>query len=271
MSTQLNLTHFRDGLSGISRNTAATGAGLSPRIWMDCPILGMMEDPGVGTLVRDDFTYISTTGYPYEISGTNGTFAAVAGSQYGEGLLSAPGTDNDEIHIAYNNDVAGCINCSADKKWWFEARLKLSQVTAECGVFVGLLDEAASQDDLMANNNGIITATVDCLGFQIVEAAAAALTWRTIMQLAARAAVSETAAAASVSYVKLGMKSTPNSAGTVATIKFYVNGAPLADTTTTAATDYPLNATLIPHFGLKILSSAIMTMTIDWWQTAQLR
>mgnify|MGYP001493655691 FL=1 len=239
------LTRFPHALSLIDTSTAASGAGLSPLIWKDCDLVGMLTDPGVGTLVRDDFTKVLATAYGYEISGTNGTFAAVAGSQYGEALLSAPGTDRDEIHIAYNNDVAGCIKCNTTQKWWFEARLKISQITAECGVFVGLLEQGASADDIMANDTGILTATLDCIGFQIVEAAAAALTWRTMMQLAARAAVSETAQLASTSYMKFGMKSVPNAAGTIATVKFYINGAPLAGSTTTAATSVTsTNATL---------------------------
>ena len=269
----MDLTRFPHGLSLVNRNTSPAGAGLSPRIWEDCPILGMLTNPGVGVLVQDNFTEVLATADGYELSGTNGTFTAVASSHIGEALLSAPtGTDNNEAHIAYNNDVAGCIKCCPDKKWWFEARVKLSQIAAEGGVFVGLFQQAASQDAIMGDNDMILTAGLDCIGFQFVEAAAnAAPYWRTMMDLAARAAVSETAALASTSYVKLGMKSTPNRAGTIAQVKFYVDGLQLADSTTTAATDFPLNVVLIPHFGIKTGKNAVFSITIDWWQAAQLR
>lgn len=264
-------TVFPNGISVVDGSVPASGPGLSP-FWADCPLLNMAVDPGQGVTAGDDFTAVQATGFPYELTGTNGTFTAVASSPYGEALLSAPALDNNEAHIAYNNDVAGCITCNATKKWWFEARVKLSQIAAECGTFVGLLQQAASADAIMADDSMILTATLDAIGFQIVEAAAnAAPNWRTMMQLAARAAVSETAAAASTSYVKLGMKSVPNAAATVATVTFYVNGAALADTTTTAATNYPLDVCLIPHFGVKTGLGAVHSLTIDWWRAAQLR
>ena len=273
----MDLTRFPHGLSLVDRNTAPASAGLSPRIWEDCPILGMLVDPGVGVLVQDDFTEVRATGHGYELSGDNGTFAAVASAHTGTALLSAPaGADNNEAHIAYNNDVAGCIKCCPDKKWWFEARVKLSQIAAEGGVIVGLLQQAASASDIIGDSAGAndmgLTATLDYIGFQFVEAAAnAAPYWRTITQLAARAAVSETAALASTSYIKLGMKSTPNRAGTIAQVKFYVDGIQLADSTTTASYDFPLNVVLIPHFGIKTGKNAAFSITLDWWQAAQLR
>lgn len=269
----ISVTAFPGGLNTVDRMGPATGPGLSPEIWYDCPLVAMSVDPTFGVTAGDDFTVVQATGFPYELSGTNGTFTAVASSPYGEALLSAvTGTDNNEAHIAYNNDVGGLITCNTTKKWWFEARVKLSQVIAEGGVIVGLLEQAASADAILADDSMILTATLDFIGFQFVEAVAnAAPNWRTMMQLAARAAVSETAVAASTSYIKLGMKSTPNEAATVATVKFYVNGAALADSTTTAATNFPLDVCLIPHFGVKTGKNTAFSITIDWWRAAQVR
>src|SRR5512140_845582 len=168
----------------ISSNATAGGAGLSPAIWGDCPLLQMAFDPTVGIMAKDFFTTVQATGFPYELTGTNGTFAAVA-SAPGTALLNAPGTDNDEAHIAYNNDVGGLIKCDTSHEWWFEARVKLSQVTAEGGVMVGLLEQGASADAIMADDTSIITATLDWLGFQVAEATATSLVWRTSQQLAA--------------------------------------------------------------------------------------
>lgn len=267
-----HLTPFTGGISFLKRGMDPTGAGLSPRMWYDCPLVQMLVDPALGIMARDDFTVVQATGFPYELTGTNGTFTALADNP-GIGVLAAPtGTDNNEAHIAYNNDVAGLIKCDVSHKWWFETRIKLSQIAAEGGVFIGLLEQAASADAIMADDSMILTATLDAIGFQFVEASANATpNWRTMMQLAARAAVSETAAAASTSWVKLGMKSTPNAAGTVATVKFFVNGVALADSTTTAATDFPLDKYLIPHWGVKTGKSAAFTVSIDWWTGAQLR
>ena len=257
-------------LAIVSSLATAGGVGLSPVIWNDCPRLQMMLDPTIGIMASDFFQTVQATGFPYEISGTNGTFTAVA-SAPGTALLLATGTDNDEAHIAYNADVGGLITCNASKKWWFEARVKLSQATAEGGVLVGLLEQAASQDAIMATNSMILTATLDYIGFQIVEASATALTWRTINQLASRTAINEAAYPASTSYIKLGMKSVPNAAGTLATVTFYVNGVALPDTVTTAGTNFPLNVTLIPQFGIKTGKSAAFSMTLNWWSAAQLK
>jgi hypothetical protein len=261
-----------NGLNVVGPADAAARTGLSP-FWSDCPLLSMLVDPTLGVTCGDDFSVVQTTGFPYELSGTNGTFTAVASSPYGEALVSAvTGTDNNEAHIAYNNDVAGCITCNTTKAWWFEARVKLSQIAAECGTFVGLFQQAASADAIMGDDDMILTAGLDCIGFQIVEAVAnAAPYWHTMMDLAARASVSATAVLASTSYIKLGMKSVPNTAGTIATVTFYANGVALADQTTSAATDFPLDVCLIPHFGVKTGKNTAHSLTIDWWRAAQLR
>ena len=259
---------FGQGMGGVS----PARPGLSPNIWFDAPLMAMVIDPGLGIYVKDDLTWVGATGLPYELIGTNGTMTPVASSPYGEMLINCPAVDNNEAHVTWGNDVTGLIKCSADKAWWFEARIKMNQIVAEYGVLVGLLQQGASADDILADNTMIFTATLDYIGFQIVEAAAnPAPNWRTIMQLAARAAVSETAAPASVSYVKLGMKSVPNAAGTLATIYFFVDGVQLATSTTSADTNFPLDQVLIPHWSAKTGSGAAVSMTVDWWAGAQLR
>jgi len=268
-----SLTAFPNGITSIVPGQPATGVGLSPDIWFDCPLYSMQIDPALGVVEGDNFTRVQATGFPYELIGTNGTFAAVADAPYGNALLSAPtGADNNEAHLAFNNDVGGMIKCNVDKPWWFETRIKLSQIAAEGGVFIGLLEQGASADAIMADDTMILTATLDAIGFQIVEAAAnAAPNWRTMMQLAARAAVSETAAVASTNFVKLGMKSVPNTAGTSATVYFFVNGSVLADAAVDTDTDFPLDKVLIPHWGVKTGKNAAFSITLDWWKGAQLR
>ena len=273
VSTRPVVKDLNTGVTAVvSSNAADAGVGLSPNIWSDCPLLQMMIDPTIGIMARDFFQTVQATGFPYELSGTNGTFAAVA-SAPGTALLSAPtGSDNNEAHIAYNNDVGGLIKCDPSHGWWFEARVKLSQITAEGGVMVGLLEQGASADAIMADDTMIITPTLDYLGFQIVEATApSAMAWRTINQLASRTAINEQAAPASTNYIKLGMKSVPNAAGTIATVTFYVNGLPLPDVVTTAGVNFPLNVTLIPHFGIKTGLNGAFSMTLNWWAAAQMK
>jgi hypothetical protein len=266
------LTNFPHGLSVINQETTAGGVGLSPLIWGDCPILGMLADPGIGLIGGDDFTGVQTTGFPYAIAGANGTFLAVPAVQYGEAKLLATGADNDECFVTTGNNLAGMIKADTSKSWWFEAKVKISQITLAQGVFVGLAEETGVGTDFMTDNT-MAMKVIDSIGFQIIAATDIAAIWQTVMHLTggARVAISAAAATASVSYVKLGMKSTPNEAGTVATVRFYVNGVALTTSTTTAATNFPLNQVMQVTFATKCGQGTANSMTLDWWRAAQLR
>src|SRR4030042_1762175 len=78
----------------------AGGAGFSPVIWDDCAIEQMKIDPTLGIFVFDDFTTVQATGFPYKITGTNGTFTALAGQPYGVARALTAGADNDECERA---------------------------------------------------------------------------------------------------------------------------------------------------------------------------
>jgi hypothetical protein len=244
----------------------AAGGGLSPLIWSDCPRLQMLLDPTLGFFVGDNFLTVQATGFPYELSGANGTFAAVAGQMQGVARLDAPGTDNDESFIAYNNDAAGLIKADASHDWWFEARVKLSQIAAEQGVFVGLAEETGIGVDFMTDNT-MVMKVVDAIGFQIVHATAAAAVWQSIIQLTggARAAVNATLANGSTNFVKLGMKSVSG------VVTFYVDGVANATTVASSATNFPLNQVMSPVFATKTGKGAQNYLDLDWWYAAQLR
>jgi len=244
----------------------ASGAGLSPDIWSDCPRLQMLLDPTVGILAGDDFPHVQVTGFPYAIAGANGTFLSVTGTPYGVARLLAPGTDNDECYVTYNNALAGLIKADATKNWWFEARVKVSQISTAQGVFVGLAEEAGVGVDFMTDNTMALK-VVDSIGFQILAATDIAAIWQTQMALngGARAAISATAGTASVAYVKLGMKSV------LGTVTFYINGVALADTTTSATANFPLDQVMCPCFATKCGSAAANSLDVDWWHAAQLR
>lgn len=268
----MSLTGFPHGLSFVNRGGAASGAGLSPDIWWDCPILGMMVDPLIGVTDGDDFTRIQATGFPYLITGANGTFGAVAAAQYSQAILTATGADNDECYVTTNNNLAGLIKADASKKWWFEARAKVSQITLAQGVFVGLAEETGVAADFMTDNT-MAMKVIDSIGFQILAATDIAAIWQTAHQLngGARAAVSATASTATTNFVKLGMKSVPNAAGTVATVYFYVDGARLADSVLSSATNFPLDQVMQVTFATKCGQGTANTLTLDWWRAAQLR
>lgn len=248
----------------------AAGEGLSPLIWSDCPRLQMLVDPTLGHFVGDDFTQANTntftTAYDYTLAGANGTFTHVASNPDGVALLTAPGTDNDEANVNAAMGV-GAVKADAATNWWFETRVKLSQIATAQGVFVGLLGDQITMGTDFMTDDTMAMKVQDTLGFQILAATDIAAVWQSMMHLTggARAAVNATLATASASYVKLGMKSV------LGTVTFYVNGVADSTTTTSAATNFPLNKYLLPSFATKCGKAVANTLSVDWWYAAQLR
>jgi hypothetical protein len=252
------------------RPGTASGAGLSPLIWSDCPRLEMLLDPTLGHFVGDDFTLANgesfTTAKNYVLAGANGTFTHLAADPNGVAVLTAPGTDNDECNVNLNTGV-GILKLDATKNWWYEARVKVNQITTAQGVFVGLIADDITMGVDFMNDNDMVMKVQDALGFQIIHAADAAAIWQTMQTLTdgARAAIDATYLTASTEWVKLGMKCVSG------TVTFYTNGVADATTTTSASTNYPLDQYVVPAFATKCGSAAANTLSIDWWYAAQLR
>lgn len=248
----------------------ASGAGLSPLIWDDCPRLQMLLDPTLGHFVGDNFAFANgesfTTAKNYVLAGANGTFTHVASDPNGVALLTAPGTDNDECNVNLNTGV-GIMKLDAATNWWFETRVKINQIATAQGVFVGLVGDGITMGVDFMTDDTMAMKVQDTLGFQILAATDIAAVWQSMMHLTggARAAVNATLLTASTGWVKLGMKCV---AGTVT---FYVNGVADSTTITSADTNFPLNKYVVPGFATKCGSAAANTLSIDWWYAAQLR
>lgn len=253
------------GLINIEGGVAA-GAGLSPAIWGDIPLLQMSVDPSLGVVAGDDFVTLGTDGFPYDIVGANGTFLPLAGEQYGAAEAVATGADNDECNVSSNNNLAGLIKANTDDDWAFEARVKINQIATAQGVFVGLSEETGTGADFMTDDT-MAMKVLDGIGFQILAATDIAAVWQTMISLngGARVAVAADAANAAVAYVKLGMKCVDG------TVTFYVNGLPLADTIASSATNFPLDQVLEFVLATKCGSGVENSVIIDWWKAAQLR
>jgi hypothetical protein len=259
--TNLNVSKIFD------TNGTAAGAGRSPDIWGDCPAINMAFDPTLGIFVGDDFAVVQTDGFPYNIVGDNGTFLGLAANPYGVARLNAPGTDNDECYVQYNNGLSGLIKADATKNWWFEARVKPSQITLAQGVFIGLAEEASAVGADFMTDNTMALKVLDWIGFQIIAATDIAAVWQTVMALngGARVAVDSTAGTPAVAWTKLGMKSY------YGTVSFYINGAKLDTSVASTATNFPLDQVMLPTFATKCGQATQNTLDIDWWYAAQLR
>lgn len=260
------ITRIPGGIGFLKRGMSNSGEGLSPLIWHDCPLAAMAVDPTIGVTAGDDFVSVQATGFPYLITGANGTFAAVPAVTHGQAVLTATGADNDECYVTTNNNVAGLIKADATHDWWFEARVKVSQITLAQGVFVGLAEETGVGADFMTDNT-MAMKVLDSIGFQIIAATDIAAVWQSAMQLngGARAAINATLATASTSFVKLGMTS---KAGKV---RFFVNGVPDSTTVSSGDTNFPLDQVMQITFATKCGQGTANTLTLDWWRAAQLR
>jgi hypothetical protein len=267
--------HLVLGTSGriFDEGGLASGAGHSPLIWSDCPIYQMRVNPALGLYYHDDFHTVQATGFPYAKVGTTGTYLALPAQQYGVAQLTTTASDNKDVLIVSGNNLVGMIEADHIYPWWFEARVKLSQIAAEQGVFVGLAEEAAAVSTDFFTTDTMELKILDHIGFKIVVAAAGAAIWQSEHSLAggALAVVSATAATGSTSWVKLGMKSVPNAALTVSTVTYYVDGAALADTVLSSAANFPLHQVMCLCAGIRTGSGAASSLNIDWWSAAQLR
>jgi hypothetical protein len=252
------------------RPGSATGTGLSPNIWSDCPRMEMLIDPTLGWFVGDDFVFANgesyTTAKNYVLAGANGAFSHVASAPHGEALVNAPGADNDESNVSLNTGV-GVVSMTATSNWWFETRLKINQITTSQGVFAGLVgDQITVGVDFMTDAT-MAMKVQDTIGFQIIHANDEAAIWQTVMHHTggARVAANATALTASTNYVKLGMKMVNG------TVTWYINGTADATTKATTATNFPHDVYMIPMWATKCGTGVQNTITLDWWYAAQLR
>ena len=232
--------------------------GLTPEIWESFPLLNMLVDPTLGITDGDDFASVATTGFPYLITGANGTAVSLTTAP-SILLITAPGTDNDECFVVYNNALSGLITLNASKDWAFEARVKVSQITTAQGVFVGLAGPSGAVGADFMTDNTMALKVVDYLGFQIIAATDVAAIWQTVhcKTSGARVALNTTAATAAVSFAKLGMKSISG------TVSFYFNGALVSTQVKTTATNFPLDVVVNPVFATKAGTGAANTLQVD--------
>lgn len=262
-----------------SNKGSAGGAGLSPAIWDDCPLVGIMCDPTIGWMVSDDFTDVG-------LSGTITTIISQAGiGRYlvfgGAGATITPDnalgggltlslTDIDQaVSIVTKQNPFQITSGAGDL--WFEARVKFSTITTnEQAWFVGLTSIITQSATVPLTATGAL-ADVNLVGFHKPE------TNTTKFDASYKAdgvtAVkvnSDIGTLAVDTYVKLGMKfSTANNR-----LEFYVNGVKQANGKTipnATGTDFPADVPMAPTFALLAATNDTETATIDWWKIAQLR
>ncbi|NIT61566.1 MAG: hypothetical protein GWN67_20500 [Phycisphaerae bacterium] len=135
------------------------GAGPSPDLWSDCPLLPMMLDPSEGYYYFSDFMdeVDATTGDGWTItqatSGTLGTVIGVGGELH---LSAGAATADQGVNAQLLNC---CVKPTADKDIWFEARIQVSHVDNQ--IFVGV----ASTDTTLIATGALDEANPSSIGF----------------------------------------------------------------------------------------------------------
>ena len=261
--------------STYAKNTADTDRGPSPKIWGDCPIGAMLENPNLGIFFRDDFLTCPKTppttegnfGIYKAFTDTGGTIAD--GAEFGGSWVL--GSDGDNEGASIHTGATAFKISTANGKFWFEARVKSSTIAdTKHGFFVGLMDSTALTAIVPITAAGAI-ADVNIVGFHRLEGDGDMLD--TIYKADGVTQVTVKADEVTLvadTYKKVGMVYDPGTN----LLTFYDDGVPSTTTYTmvaAAGTDFPNDLTLGLVFAvLNATGSTPGTAEMDWWQCAQL-
>ena len=161
----------------------------SPKIWADCPVMGMLADPAKGFYLWDDFKN-SSVGRALEdtdklqIHGDINWWSISEGDAAGdvaiqsddEGwlMLDQDGTDDDCTSIVSGGWDCGHIRLPLKgerKRFWFETRIKVSTITnTDLAFFVGFLEPGLVAEAVPLGAAPTAPADNDYLGFFVAEA-----------------------------------------------------------------------------------------------------
>lgn len=259
----------------------------SPSIWHDCPFSQISRGSIDGYHMFDDFTMggITTT-----------ITSAIAAPEIGNGGYNAFGSSG--ATITYDNVVGGGViftEATADEsvsinteqhpfsitqnagKFWFEARIKTSTITAsEQNWFVGLMDAATLIVGLPLAVGGVPISTQNFVGFLRPELNTT--TFDAIYSANSVSLVEVNSSIGSVTvdtYFKIGMKFDPTygETGTANQLSYFIDGTRQTTSKTipdNTGTDFPADVRMGPCFGMILGNSAEETITMDWWRFAQL-
>lgn len=265
-------------------STATGGPSLS--IWADCPVLGMLEDPNVGTHFWDDFIrFDPATSAGAGASGQMGYDfygdAGVAVAQLeadSNGVIEVSGNDadNDESVMTLMNPFF-MVSSAAPEPLWFEAKVKRASIANNaCAMFIGLAwdegsDVSVAKTLCLTDDDGAIGA-FSFLGFHVDCADGDAIDFiykaegqsSTVLIAGVTVPVANT-------YDKLGFKYQPDAAKSKQ-LAVFVDGAEQGTYATEAnivAATFPDAERLSPCWCVKTGATAESKAQMDWWRVSQ--
>lgn len=254
-----------------------TGRGPSERLWRDCDYLGFIADPAQGHGFFCDFqgNYALAANQTVTLldQGICGYTGATAGSTISMTTTNPNGelhlettTDNESIGIMAlgGKNVAAQFLLTAGKQAWFEARIKVVNITdAKFGLFCGFAEEGlCAEDGILSDADAL--ADKDYIGF--VRIAADGDKLDTVHNKASGTAVVVKADAVTVvadTYLKVGFYCD----GTK--VYFFKDGVALADTCALATTTVPTDEEMAFYYILNAAHGDTCSAQIDWVRIAR--
>ena len=280
----MNAVDFKRNLS------AVTGRQPSPALWGDCPVLDILENPGVGIYEFQDFlsgglitaptTHAALVGLPFsgfsssasQISYGNPTYT---NSINDAGTLVLAETTTRESTSVRSDLVPYRISANFGKLW-FEARFKISTVaTNEIAFFVGLLGADSLTVDIpiiAAGADTHLIASKNLVGFKkpIADTTTYDAVYRADGQTAV-VSIDGLGTLAADTYIKVGFSFDPKDANQ---LSWFVNNQIQSTKVTVpdnTGTTFPADVPLGWVLGLSVGTAASdNTLTCDWVRVAQL-
>lgn len=269
----------------------------SESIWADCPVATLEDRTTAGVFMRDHFSAFNKT--PATTEGNWGAELSYAQfSSTGGTITAGTGTGGEAVFASDGDDEGASIRTLAtpfrisrsNLGFWFEARVKFSTVAdTKNGVFLGLMQDVALTATVPLTAAGALADT-NLVGFLRAEGDGDQID--TVYKADGVTAVTVqadalTTALTADTYIKLGMTYRPTtdpfSYGSASgtddgygkyKLAFYANGVLLTtykQIPTASGTDFPNDVSLgLVLAILNATGTAPGSVTIDWWQAAQL-
>jgi hypothetical protein len=255
--------------------------GPSPRIWQNCNVIALREDPNLGIVDGDDFLKFpphgSTSGGA--VSGALGNYShyiyqggGIADANVQGGAL-AFSSDGDNEGAALHTYAAPFKLTSTLKRFWFEARFKTSTIAdTKHGIFVGLCESLGLSTAQPLDTAGAVM-DKNLIGFHRLEGDGDKLdiVWKADGQTAVTL-LADAVTLVADTFVKVGFTFDPDRE-TGKRLIFYYDGTEITTYgtgTQMAAVTFPSDICLGFIFGvMNATASTPGNSTLDWWQAAQ--
>lgn len=246
------MSAFTKGITNFAGEGDSAGVGQSYKLWKDCSIDTLALDYNRGYVFKDNFLTLPTGKYTITQAGSAGTLA-LNNDEGGVAVIDCGSdTATQGANVQLNSTVGAGVFTQASGTLWFEARVKIEEITTGCEFFIGLSEIDTAIIDTSAN------ASLNHIGFESV-------TDDNVLTFHAEVAGARTSATATIhtlvedTYVRLGFKVVDR-----ARIEVWVNGSKV-DTLTAGFPLVGMVPSLVCQCGT---TNEDAIANLDWWDVA---